>query len=86
MKRIVASVIFFIFFHSLTGSGQVGVDYDLKKPQKYENRTLGYEKTTETKWSDSRALIQNTITQYNWYFNTNNKLNEVLARAKSQFR
>ncbi len=86
MKRIVTSVIFFIFFHSLTVSGQVGVDYDLRKPQKYENRTLGYEKTTETKWSDSRALIQNTITQYNWYFNTNNKLNEVLARAKSQFR
>jgi hypothetical protein len=86
VKRIVASVIFFIFFHSLTGSGQVGVDYDLRKPQKYENRTLGYEKTTETKWSDSRALIQNTITQYNWYFNTNNKLNEVLTRAKSQFR
>jgi hypothetical protein len=64
----------------------VGIEYDLKKPEKYENRTLGYEKTTETKWTVPRRLIQNTITHYNFYFNTNNKLNDVLARAKSQFR
>jgi hypothetical protein len=64
----------------------VGVDYDLKKPPKYENRTLGYEKTAETKWTVPRALVQNTITQYNLYFNANNKLNEVLAHAKAQFK
>jgi hypothetical protein len=86
VKRNITSVICFSFFFFLNGFGQAGVDYDLNKPQKYENRTLGYEKTSTTKWSDSRALIQNTITQYNWYFNTNNKLNEVLARAKAQFR
>ena len=33
-----------------------------------------------------RALVQNTITQYNLYYNANNKLNDVLARAKAQFR
>ncbi|MEJ0082612.1 MAG: hypothetical protein WDM78_17040 [Puia sp.] len=33
-----------------------------------------------------RELLQNTITHYNFYYNTNNKLNDVLARAKSQFR
>jgi hypothetical protein len=86
VKRIVASVIFLSFVFSLAGFGQVGVDYDLKKPARYEDRSLGYEKTTETKWSDSRALLQNTITQYNWYFNANNKLNEILVRAKGQFR
>ena len=86
MKRILSSVIFFSFFFSLTGSGQAGTEYDLKKPVRYENRTLGYEKTTETKWTDARALLQNTITQYNWYFNTNVKLNEVLVRAKAQFQ
>jgi hypothetical protein len=86
VKRIVTSVTFCTFLFFLNGFGQVGVDYDLKKPAKYENRTLGYEKTTETKWGVPRQLIQNTITHYNFYFNTNNKLNEVLARAKSQFR
>jgi len=86
VKRIVTSVIFFSLFFCLNGSGQVGVDYDLKKPDKYENRTLGYEKTATTKWTTSRELLQNTITHYNFYFNTNNKLNEVLVRAKGQFK
>ncbi len=86
VKRIVTSVIFFSFFICLTTYGQVGVDYDLKKPEKYENRSLGYEKTTETKWTVPRAFIQNTITHYNFFFNANNKLNDVLVRAKAQFR
>ena len=86
VKRIVTSFIFFSFFIYLNGFGQAGVEYDLKKPEKYENRTLGYEKTTETKWAVPRAFIQNTITHYNFYFNTNNKINEVLVRAKAQFK
>ena len=86
VKRIVTSIIFYSFFFCLNVSGQAGVDYDLRKPEKYENRTLGYEKTTETKWTVPRAFIQNTITHYNWYFNANNKLNDILARAKMQFR
>ena len=86
VKRIVTAVICFSLFFYLNSSGQVGIDYDLKKPPKYENRTLGYEKTSETKWTVPRALVQNTITQYNLYYNANNKLNDVLARAKAQFR
>jgi len=86
VKRIVTAFICIYLFFCLNVSGQVGVDYDLKKPPRYENRNLGYEKTTETKWTVPRALVQNTITQYNIYFNANNKLNEVLTRAKAQFR
>jgi hypothetical protein len=86
VKRIVTSVISLSFFFYLNGFGQVGIDLDLQKPAKYENRVLGYEKTTTTKWTDSRAFIQNTITQYNFYFYANIKLNEILTRAKAQFR
>jgi hypothetical protein len=86
VKRIVTSLFCFVFFFYLNGSGQIGIDYDLKKPAKYENRTLGYEKTTTTKWKLPREFIQNTITHYNFYFNANIKLNEVLVRAKGQFR
>ena len=86
VKRIVYSLIPLILFFYLDGFGQVGVNYDLTKPQKYENRTLGYEKTETTKWTVARQLEQNTITHYNFYFNTNNKLTEILNRAKSQFR
>lgn len=86
VKQIVTSVICLSFFFCLKGFSQEGIDFNLKKPDKYENRTLGYEKTTETKWTVPRAFLQNTITQYNFYFNANNKLNEVLARAKAQFK
>ncbi len=86
VKRIVTSVIFFCFFFFLNSFGQDAVDYDLKKPDKFENRILGYEKTSTTKFTVPRRLLQNTITHYNFYFNTNIKLNEVLIRAKSLFK
>ena len=70
----------------MDGFGQSGITYDLKKPDKYENRQLGYEKTEQTKFKLPRHFIQNTITHYNYYFNINNKLNDILARAKSQNR
>jgi len=73
-------------FLSLAAAGQVGVVYDLQKPAKFENRTLASEKSTEKKFGKPRHLLQNTITHYNYYFNANNKINEVLARAKSQNR
>lgn len=86
MKPIsILSFIFCSFFY-LNGFGQRGITYDLQKPQKYENRKLGYEKTEETKFKVPRHFIQNTVTHYNYYFNANNKLNEILARAKSQNR
>jgi hypothetical protein len=59
---------------------------DLKKPAKYENRKLGAEKSAEKKFKGPRKFIQNTVTHYNWYFNANNKLNEVLERAKLAHR
>ena len=62
--------------------GQPVLPSDLKKPKKYENRKLGAEKSAEKKFKGPRKFIQNTVTHYNWYFNANNKLNEILERAK----
>lgn len=86
VKRIVAFFIVSNVLFFLKGFGQPGMEYDLKKPPKYENRSLGYEKSDETKWSNSRALVQNTITHYNFYYNINSKLNEIMGRAKAQFK
>lgn len=66
--------------------GQPVLPSDLKKPEKYENRKLGAEKSAEKKFKGPRKFIQNTVTHYNWYFNANNKLNEVLERAKLAHR
>jgi tetratricopeptide (TPR) repeat protein len=84
---ILLLIAFFPF--SLAVSGQVGVDYDLQsqKPARFENRTLASEKSNDgKKFKKTRHFIQNTVTHYNFYFNANNKLNEVIARAKAQYR
>jgi len=63
--------------------GQPTLSFDLKKPKKYENRKLGSEKTEEKKFTIVRRFTQNGITKFNWHFNANKKLEEVIARAKA---
>ncbi len=53
-----------------------------KKPEKYENRKLGSEKTADKKFTVVRNFYQNNITHYNYYYNANNRVNMVLERAK----
>jgi len=53
-----------------------------KKPEKYENRKLGSEKTADKKFTVPRHFIQNTITHYNYYFNAHNKINAVVESAR----
>lgn len=53
-----------------------------KKPEKFENRKLGSEKTAEKKFTVPRNFFQNTITHYNYYYNANNRVNTVVDRAK----
>ncbi len=65
--------------------GQLGVPITVKKPKEFENRVLRSEKSDQKKFRLTNRFIQNTITHYNYYFNANNKLNEILDRAKSSF-
>jgi tetratricopeptide (TPR) repeat protein len=53
-----------------------------KKPEKFENRKLGSEKTAEKKFTVVRNVYQNNVTHYNYYFNANNRVNTVIDRAK----
>jgi tetratricopeptide (TPR) repeat protein len=70
-----------------TASGQVGVDYDLKKPAKWENRILASETSNNgKKFKKFRHFVQNNITHYNYYYNANEKIKMIVARAKAQFR
>jgi tetratricopeptide (TPR) repeat protein len=57
-----------------------------KKPEKFENRKLGSEKTADKKFTVVRNIYQNNITHYNYYFNASNKVNTVLDRAKMGFK
>ena len=53
-----------------------------KKPAQYEEKVLASEKTGDKKLTTFRRVIQNNTTRYNFYFNANNRLNEVVERAK----
>ncbi|MES1223883.1 MAG: hypothetical protein ABUT20_50775, partial [Bacteroidota bacterium] len=47
---------------------------------------LKSEKTDNTKFNVPRHFFQNTFTHYNYFFNANNKLNDVLEQAKLSHR
>jgi outer membrane protein assembly factor BamD (BamD/ComL family) len=59
-----------------------GITFDLKKPEKFENKKLGSEKTETKKWTITRRFTQNGVTKFNWHFNARNKLEGVLERTK----
>ncbi|MBO9572914.1 MAG: hypothetical protein J7497_12030, partial [Chitinophagaceae bacterium] len=66
--------------------GQPTLPSDLKKPKRYENKLLGAEKGADKKLSGSRRFVQNTVTHYNWYFNANNKLEQIIEAAKLSYK
>jgi hypothetical protein len=70
---------------SMPSFSQLGISFDLKKPKEYEERVLRSEKSDQKKFTVPRRFIQNTITHYNFYYNANNKLNDVLEKAKLSF-
>ncbi len=84
-SKILLSVVFLLLIR--TASGQVGVDYDLKKPAKWENRILASETSNNgKKFKKFRHFVQNNITHYNYYYNANEKIKVIVAKAKAQFK
>ena len=85
-NNLSAALLFFLCFSVLPGYTQQGFSFDIKKPQEYDDRVLGSEKSENKKFTLPRRFIQNNFTHYNYFFNANNKLNEVLEMAKLQHR
>ncbi|GEO07574.1 type IX secretion system periplasmic lipoprotein PorW/SprE [Segetibacter aerophilus] len=84
IRFLFISLTFFLSF--LVGHAQPGAEIEVKKPKKYENRKLASEKTGEKKFTIPRKLYQNTVTHYNYYFNANNRLNELVNSSKIAFK
>ncbi len=79
-QTLIVLIFSFLWFPEVFG--QPTLPSNLKKPKKYENKLLGAEKSAEKKFRGSRKFIQNTVTHYNWYFNANNKLEQIVESAK----
>ena len=62
--------------------GKITIDLEKDKPQKFKTKTLKSEKTGQKKFTIPRRFVQNTVSHYNYYYNANNKLNQVIERAR----
>ncbi|MEO8764257.1 MAG: hypothetical protein ABI416_08215, partial [Ginsengibacter sp.] len=63
-------------------AGKITIDLQKDKPQKFKTKVLKSEKTGNKKFTLPRRFIQNTVSHYNYYFNGNNKLKQVIERAR----
>lgn len=62
---------------------QPGFDLDIKKPEPYTERELRAERTGDKKLKGSKRFFQNVTTHYNYFFNAQTKLDEILSRARA---
>ena len=80
------TVLFIIFcLVGLPAFSQLGIPLTIEKPKEYEDRVLRSEKSDQKKFTVPRRFVQNTVTHYNYFFNANNKLNDVIEAAKASF-
>jgi len=75
-------VAFLLMLVAFTVQAQAGLSFEIKKPKQYENRPLPSEKSADTKFSYPKRLYNNTVSRFNYYFNANRILNEVIDEAK----
>ncbi|KAI9428969.1 hypothetical protein F5148DRAFT_1316507, partial [Russula earlei] len=55
-------------------------------PSNTKTGDYNQKKTGEKKLTKTGRLFQNAFTHYNYYFNANNKVNEIIARAKASYK
>lgn len=75
----------FLFCCSLIGA-QPNTSVEIPKQEKYQNRVLASEKTGNKKFTIPKRLYNNTVSHYNYYFNANSKLKEIISNAKLQHK
>jgi hypothetical protein len=86
-RYTINSLLILLLFHvSFPSFGQLGISFDIKKPKEYDERVLRSERSDQKKFTLPKRFIQNTVTHYNYFFNANNKLNDVLEKAKLAFK
>ena len=82
----IASVLLLALSSNLNLFAQLNLTYDLKKPKAYENRKLKSELTPDKKINPVKRMKENVVAHYNFYFNANNKLQDVIASAKQSYK
>lgn len=90
MQKIYPLYLKLLFCLALSWNGgllaQMGFKINLPKSEEYEERVLRSEKTKEGKLGFAGKVLQNTVTYFNYTYNAERKLNEVLLKAKGAHR
>jgi tetratricopeptide (TPR) repeat protein len=60
---------------------QPKLEFSMKKPTQFQERKLGSEKSADKKFTKVRRFFQNTYSHYNYYFNANQKLQQIIDFA-----
>ena len=60
---------------------QPKLEFDIRKPDSFAHRQLGSEKFANKKFTIIRRAFQNTYTRYNYHFNANEKVKQILQYA-----
>lgn len=82
LRCLLPSLISLYIIPAFSQLGTITFDLQKDKPEKFKNKTLKSETTGDKKFTLKRRISQNTVSHYNYYFNANNKLNEVIERAR----
>lgn len=90
MKLFFAKNIAALFVCSLVSATVIAqpnttIDLEKKKPEKYKEKLLKSEHTGEKKYGALKHFFGNTVTHYNYFYNANVKLDEILEKAKETF-
>lgn len=67
----------------LQSIAQPKLDFTIKKPPQFQERKLGSEKNADKNFHIVRRFWQNTYTHYNYYFNANNLVKDIIEQAKT---
>ncbi|MBS4042811.1 MAG: tetratricopeptide repeat protein [Chitinophagaceae bacterium] len=78
-------LVFFLISNRVCTQPNTSIDLEKQKPEKYKDKLLNAEKTEDTKIKGVKRFFNNTFTHYNYYFNANVKLNEIIEKAKETF-
>lgn len=82
VSKYLFSQILIMIFCCFELNAQSGSSVELIKPDKYQSRKLASEKTGDKKFSTPKRIYTNTVTHFNYYFNANAKLEDIISKAK----
>ncbi len=86
-KRVIIACFVWAMLHSVQAVyAQPNTSIELAKPKPYDQRSLPAEKTGNKKFNLPRRVFTNATTRFNYYFNANNLLNDIIGRAREQHK